>query len=266
MLSAEAMARRQGKITATVARNIINAGDNDDALLLIFDRFIGAVDDVPENYAMRAGSAMEPVIINEYELQTGELLTRRQEIVDHLIIPDFCCTLDGWHASLRRVIECKFASPFMSREDLFAFYYPQVAFQMACTDAADGVLVIGQGTTEPFEIECVRDAAYEAELINRCVDFLACARTMTPPVPRPMPMPPPERWRTIDIALEQPNWGPELMVNLGAYDETKAAVAINEAAGKAARELVPADVGKVIAGEFVLSRNKRGVISIRRAA
>jgi hypothetical protein len=70
-------------------------------------------------------------------------------------------------------------------------------------------------------------------------------------------MPPPERWRTIDIALEQPNWGPELMVNLGAYDETKAAVAINEAAGKAARELVPADVGKVIAGEFVLSRNNR---------
>lgn len=264
MLSAQALAHRQGKVTATVARNLANA-QTDAEMLLIYDRFIGAADPEPENYAMRAGTAMEPVIINEYELQIKEPVTRRQEFVNHPNIKDFGCTLDGWRDSERAVVEAKFCSPFMGRDDIFRFYYPQVSFQMLCTRASAGYLVVGQGTSEPYEIECIRDATYEEELLSRCAAFLLSVRTMSPPWARPMPIPP-ERWRTVDIAIDQPNWGPELLVNLMQYDETKAAVEINEAAGKAARALVPEGVGKVIAGDFVLSRNKRGVISIRRAA
>ena len=38
---------------------------------------------------------------------------------------------------------------------------------MICTNAERGYLVVAQGTSDPYEIECVRDAAYEAELIER---------------------------------------------------------------------------------------------------
>lgn len=265
MLSDETRARRRGKVTATIARDIMNA-QSDAELNLIFDRATDALPPEPENYAMRAGAAMEPVIINEFELRTGERLTRRQEFVDHPTIKDFGCTLDGWHASQNRVVECKFASPFMSRDELFRLYYPQVAFQMACVDAVDGVLVIGQGTTEPFEIECVRDLSYEIELLQRCAEFLACMQTMTPPCARPPAPVPPERWRTIDISKDNVNWAGDLIDALTDYGETADAALAHAAANQVARSLVPDDVGKVIAGIWTLTRNRKGIISIRRAA
>lgn len=238
---------------------------NGAAVNALFFKMIGEQPPEPENYAMRAGSAMEPVIIDEFERRSGEKLTRRQEIVDHPTIKDFCCTLDGWVASRRLVVEAKFASPFMGREELFQLYYPQVAFQMTCTDAVEGVLVVGQGTSEPWEVECIRDADYERELIQRCEAFLLCVKTLAPPCALPIVVPP-EKWRTINVAADEPNWGPELLAALVEYDETAKAAEAHEAWGKLARELIPDDVGKVIAGDFTLSRNKKGVISIRRAA
>jgi predicted phage-related endonuclease len=264
MLTDEQLAYRRGRVTASDARMLMNAAD-DAELLKLFNVKIGAEPPEPENYAMRVGSHMEPFIINEYEHISGILVTRRQEIVDHPQIKGFCCTLDGWHPKLNRVIEVKFASPFMSKDELFRYYYPQTAFQMACTDAADAVLVIGQGTTEPVEIECVRDGDYERELITRCLSFLQCIQSLTPPCALPIVIPP-EKWRTVDLNVDTPNWGPELQAALVEYDETAEAAKAHDAWGKLARDVVPEDVGKVIAGNFTLSRNKKGVVTIRRAA
>jgi hypothetical protein len=82
-----------------------------------------------------------------------------------------------------------------------------------------------------------------------------------------MPAPvPPEKWRTVDLAFEQPNWGPEVMAALVEYDETDAAAKAHEAWGKLVRERIPDDVGKVHTGSFTISRNKRGTLAITRKA
>jgi len=232
--------------------------------LLWYQVKVCEIDPDPENYAMRAGTAMEPVILNERMLETGELITRRQEVVDHPAFPEhFCCTLDGWEESKRAVVEAKFVSPFMSRDEIFRYYYPQVAFQMACTDAQAGFLLVGQGTNPPIEIECVRDVSYEDELLARCTAALFCIKTLTPPCALPVVVPP-ERWRTIDLDVEQTNWGQELREILAVYESTKAYAEQHDAAGKEARALIPEDVGKVLTPGFTISRNKRGSLAITR--
>ncbi|MHC2536949.1 YqaJ viral recombinase family protein [Bradyrhizobium diazoefficiens] len=264
LLSAAHAAHRRDRITASDARAIMNAS-TDAELLHWYQVKVCEIDPEPENYAMRAGTAMEPVILNERMLETGETILRRQEVVDHPRIKDFCCTLDGWEPSKHAVIEAKFVSPFMSRDEIFRFYYPQVAFQMACTEAQGGFLVVGQGTNPPIEIECVRDADYEGELLARCSAALMCIKTLTPPCALPVVVPP-ERWRTIDLTTEQTNWGQELLEILSVYESTKPYAEQHEAAGKEARALIPDDVGKVITPGFTLNRNKRGVLSILRRA
>lgn len=264
LLSAAHAAHRRDRITASDARAIMNAS-TDAELLHWYQVKVCEIDPDPENYAMRAGTAMEPVILNERMLETGETITRRQEVVDHPRINAFCCTLDGWEPSKHAVVEAKFVSPFMSRDDIFRFYYPQVAFQMSCTDAQGGFLLVGQGTNPPIEIECVRDADYEGELLARCSAALMCIKTLTPPCALPVVVPP-ERWRTIDLTTEQTNWGQELLEILSVYESTKPYADQHEAAGKEARALIPDDVGKVIAPGYMLNRNKRGVLSILRRA
>jgi hypothetical protein len=261
-LSAEHAAHRRDRITASDAREIMNASIDAD-LLRWYQVKVCEIEPDPENYAMRAGTAMEPVIINEYELVNATRLERRQEVVDHPRHDGFCCTLDGWEPTPRRVVEVKFCSAFMSRDEIFRWYYPQVAFQMSCCDAADGVLVVGQGTNPPIEIECVRDPSYEAELLERCSAALLSIKTLSPPCSLPVVVPP-ERWRTIDLAAEQVNWGQELREILAVYETTKPYAEQHEAAGKEARALIPDDVGKVITPGFMINRNKRGTLSILR--
>jgi hypothetical protein len=261
MLSAAALEYRRTRVTASDARTIVTAAD-DAELLQHFAIKVGLELPEPETYAMRAGFAMESVILNEIELRHGHI-GRRGEIVDHPTIANFCATLDGWRESDRCVIESKFVAPYFGRDDIFAMYYPQVAFQMACTDAAGGILAVGRGTSDPIEIECIRDADYERELLARCAAFLACMQTLTPPCVLPVIIPP-ERWRTVDLATEAPNWAGEIVANLAIYRETKAIVKQHETAGTTARALVPEDVGRVIAGDFTLRRDRRGVVSITK--
>ncbi|WLB24930.1 YqaJ viral recombinase family protein [Bradyrhizobium japonicum] len=264
LLSPAHAAHRRDRITASDAREIMNA-TTDAELLHWYQVKVCEIDPDPENYAMRLGTAAEPVIINERELETHETITRRQEVVDHPTHKGFCCTLDGWESSRRAVVEVKFVSAFMSREDIFRLYYPQVAFQMSCTDAAEGMLLVGQGTNPPIEIECVRDADYEGELLSRCAAALMCIKTLTPPCALPVVIPP-ERWRTVDLDVDRPNWAEELMAILATYESLKPYAEQYEAAGKEARALIPDDIGKVLAPGFMINRNKRGTLSILRRA
>ena len=91
------------------------------------------------------------------------------------------------------------------------------------------------------------------------------ANNEQPPYPMP-PVVPPEKWRTVDLANDQPNWSGELLLFLQEYDETAEAAEQHVAAGQAARGLVPDDVGKVLAGIFQISRNRKGILAITRRA
>jgi hypothetical protein len=125
--------------------------------------------------------------------------------------------------------------------------------------------VIAQGTNDPYEIECVRDAGYEMILLTRATAMLECMDSLTPPVDIPSPtIVPPEKWRTIDLARDTPNWGDELMYHLVTYEFTREYSETHETSGKEAKGLVPDDVGRVLCENHIIARNKMGALVITR--
>ncbi|UPK03145.1 YqaJ viral recombinase family protein [Bradyrhizobium sp. 170] len=219
----------------------------------------------PQTWAMKAGSHMEPLILDWFASQTAYSITRRGEVVFHPEIADVCCKLDGYCAALDAVIEVKFLSPAWRRQEFLAAYYPQTMLQRLCTGASKAILLVAQGTNEPLDFEHEYDPDFAAELIKRAGIFLTCLRTLTPPFPMP-PVVPREKWRTIDIIAEPTNWSGELLLYLQEYDITAAAAQSHDEAGKAARDLIPDDVGKCFAGAFLITRNRKGTLAITRRA
>jgi hypothetical protein len=220
----------------------------------------------PQNWAMRAGSHMEALILDWLQEQSSPI-TRRGEVVFHPDIADVCVKLDGYRAADDAIIEVKFLAPMRHRDEYLPAYYPQTMLQRLCTGASKAVLVVAQGTNEPIDFEHEFAADYAAELMKRAGIFLNCLRTLTPPFPMP-PVVPPEKWRTVDIIAQPTNWSGELLLFLEEYADTAEAAAQHAAAGQAARELIPDDVGKCLAGAWQITRNRKGVlaITVRRAA
>jgi hypothetical protein len=226
----------------------------------------GQAEPEPPSWAMRAGSHMEPLILDWFEAQTEQPITRRGEVVFHRQLPDVCCKLDGFCAARDAIIEVKFLAPHRRREEFLPAYYAQTMLQRLCTGASRAILLIAQGTAEPIDFELEYDGDYAAELMRRADIFLTCLRTLTPPFPMPPAPPPREKWRTLDVDAEPTNWSGELAMFLQAYDDTAVNAALHDKMGKAARDLIPDDVGKVFAGPFQITRNRKGTLAITRRA
>lgn len=253
-----------GRFTGSSANIVMNGGEAEwNQHYLIRS---GQAEPDPPNWAMRAGSHMEPLILDWFEEQIGHPISRRGDVVFHPEVKDVCCKLDGYCAALDAIIEAKFLSPHWRKEDFNPAYYPQTTLQRLCTGASRAILLVAQGTSEPLDFEHDFHADFAAELMKRADIFLTCLRTLTPPYPMPPAPPPPEKWRTLDIIAEPTNWSAELLMYLQEYDSTAVAAALHEEMGKAARDLIPDDVGKVLAGGFQLARNRRGNLAITRRA
>jgi hypothetical protein len=235
-------------------------------LLAWWERKVGLRDAEPPNYAMQLGSFLGDFILDQYEQLGGYKITRRQEVVPSPHNNRLRATLDGFDESRGAVIEAKFASPFLDREQIFKMYYPQVALQMHCCDAVAGFLVVAQGTSEPYEIACIRDPiTYEPLLLDEAAAMLESMDMLQPPVTIETPvMVPPEKWRTVDLDVDKPNWAQEMQMYLDAYAGSAAAADVHEDTGKAAKALVPDDVGKVITTFHIINRTKRGLTITRR--
>jgi predicted phage-related endonuclease len=257
--------QRAGYLGASDAPFFMNGDKTPQQLLAWWEVKVGISEMDPPTYAMRLGSLVGDFVVDEYQLQCGEPITRRQELVTSPDNSRLRSTLDGFNSARNAVIEAKFASPFFDRDQIFQTYYAQVAMQMHCTDAKCGFLVIAQGTNEPIEIECIRDARYEAMLLNRAEAMLECMDTMTPPVAIDTPvMVPPEKWRTVDLAIDQPNWADEMLSLLHVFDQTQQVADQHDELGKLAKELVPDDVGRVLAQNHIIARNKKGTLVLTR--
>jgi len=268
MLTVEQQAKRQFKITASMLP-ILMHGD-EASILRLYREEMGELEREPPTYAMQLGSFVEPFMLDYLEAATGHAITRRGEVVDHPTIAEFCCTLDGYRAHDDAIIENKFLSPFRTREEFAAYYYPQALAQMRCLGAARMILHAGRGTTEPEEYDITpkpddeRASLYEATMWQRVEQFRQCLRTFTPPFPMPRVVVP-EIWRTIDLSQEpMPNWGHIMLPTLQIYEATRDAAEEHKRSGEEARSLVPDDVAIVLTPEHRLSRNKKGTVAIRR--
>ena len=251
---------RRNKVTGSLV-NALMAATTEAALIKLWREKVGLDPPQAETWAMKAGAHMERLILDHIASQNAYQITRRGEIVDHPVVRDVCVKLDGMRVSDGVPVEAKFLSPWRTPDEFVPYYYPQVLLQMMCIGARAGLLVVAQGTSEPVEHEIEYDHDYATEMMHRVELFLHCMRTLTPPYPEP-PIYPPEKWRTIDLAIETPNWAEELIENLRVYDDTRPMAAAHDEAGKLARGLIPDDVGKVYAGPWTISRNKRGVLAI----
>jgi hypothetical protein len=268
-LTADQLARRQGKMTASMLP-ILMTGD-EAALLKLYREEIGELEREPPTYAMQLGSYVEPFMLDYLETKCERPITRRGEVVDHPTIPEFCCTLDGYRAFDDAIIENKFLNSYQHRETFIPYYFPQALAQMRCTGASRMVLHVGRGTAEPEEYDItpkpddIIAIDYELEMWERVEAFRQCLRTFTPPVPMPRVVTP-EFYRTIDLTKgdPMPNWGHVLLPTLQLFEETRDAAEEHEKSGKEARALVPEDVAIVLTPDHRLSRNKNGAVSIRR--
>jgi hypothetical protein len=250
-----------GKVTGSLMYYVAGKATQEQTIEA-WRRSIGELPPMEETYAMRLGSFVEPFLISEFERATSFSVIRRQEEVPLASMPDdVFATIDGMLGN-GTVTEFKFCSPYMSKQDIFHRYYDQVCLQMMCTGADRGLLIIGQGTNELLEIECLRDDPYENELKVRICAWLLCNKTLSPPYAIPMPKKPPERWRRIDLGIDRPNWRGAMLGLMELYSEAAPMVAQYDEAGRQARDLVPHDVELVLAGEWRIARNKRGVLSI----
>ena len=263
MLSEQEELYRIGKFTGSLANAVMNC-KSEAELLKVWRIKVGLDPPEPENWAMRIGAYVEPLVL-DWLAETTSPITRRGEIVDHDLESDICVKLDGYRAADDAVVEVKFLAPWRNREEFLPAYYAQVVLQMLCTGARNGILVVGQGTSEPVEHEIAFDAAYAQELMRRAEAFLHSMRTLTPPVPEP-PIIPREKWRTVDVMRNPTNWSAQLLDHLTEYGETAEAADLHQAAGAAARALIPDDVGKCSAGVWQINRNKKGVLAITRRA
>jgi hypothetical protein len=260
-LSASDENYRIGKVTGSLV-NILMTATSEAALIKAWREKVGLDPPPAETYAMRAGSHMESLILAERELQTGQKITRRGEIIDHPSVKDVCVKLDGWREADDSIVEVKFIAPWRQREEFVPAYYAQCILQMLCTGAKNGTLVVGQGTSEPVEHEIVFDEDYAGEMMRRIDAFLECMRKMRPPYPEP-PIIPPSKWRTVDLDAEPTNWAPDLINHLEHYAATAEMAQLHGLAGSAARKLVPDDVGKVLVRQWQITRDRRGILSIR---
>jgi hypothetical protein len=252
---------RVGKFTGSLANAVMNA-TSEAELIKLWRQKVGIDPPIEETYAMRAGTYMEPFILNEVEARTGNKITRRGEIVDHPTVADICTKLDGYRAADDSVIECKFLGAWRTRDEFYPAYYAQCVLQMLCTGARSGILLVAQSTSEPVEHEIEFDQDYADELMRRAAAFIHCMKTLTPPYPEP-PITPRDKWRTLDLDCEPTNWTPELLTHLDHYHATAEAASHHDMAGSAARALIPEDVGKVLIGPWQITRDKRGTLSIR---
>jgi hypothetical protein len=263
MLSQAEEDYRVGKFTGSLANAVMNC-KSEAELVKIWRIKVGLDPPEPTTWAMRAGSHMEPLIIDWLESETAPV-TRRGEIVDHKLVSDICVKLDGYRAADDAIIEVKFLAPWRNKEEFLPAYYSQCILQQLCTGARNAMLVVAQGTSEPIEHELMFDQEYADELMRRAAAFLQSMRTLTPPFPEP-PIVPKDKWRTIDVIAAPTNWSAQLLAYLDEYGETAAAAQFHVGAGQAARALIPDDVGKCLAGDWQITRNRKGVLAITRRA
>jgi predicted phage-related endonuclease len=213
---------------------------------------------------VQIGIITEPLNIAFFERATGQRVFARGSIYTH---PDYAfigATLDGLVlvGEEPTIVQCKHVSAFAKIEEVEQRYFPQVMHECLTTGAPLGFLSVLVGTHKHEIIECRRDGAYVARLLELEREFWRFVEADVPPPDRdPIPVPPkPEEWRTVDFAGSN-SWAVAAADWLGNRDSAKRF----DQADKALKSLIEPDVGKAFGAGIVATRNKAGAITIRAA-
>ena len=261
-LTAEQLRLREGKLTASRVKVLMDGGDKD--LYDLWRELTGDPSyeqpDLSGIWAVRLGEATETLNLDWYEHRTGRPLSRRGEVVTSQERPWAAATLDGFDASRPdgpAVVEAKHVVGFEPFETVVARYMPQVHWQMYVTGAPLAVLSVIEGARVPRFEEVPLDLAYLAELLRRADLLWQCVETLTPPVVLPPVEPPKPAIREVDMT-DNSDWSDSAT----AWRENRHAAKAFRSAEKAIKELVPADARRVHGHGVEVKRSSNGALRI----
>lgn len=258
MLTAEQIAKRQGKLTASRIACLMRG--QKEAIMRLYREFIGnePPEDLSHIWPVQLGACTEKLNLDWFERKHG-VLTRRGEVAQHPTLPWAAATLDAWSPSLNCPVETKHVGGRERLEVVIERYQPQCQWQMEVTKATRCALSIIQGADEPL-IEFINVAPdYAQEMIRRGAQFMECIARRTPPVvldPAPVPV---DATRTVDMN------GNNAWANFAAvWLEHEGHVVVAKEAERLLKEHVPADA-KVCLGHGVrITRDRAGRLSLRK--
>jgi putative phage-type endonuclease len=218
----------------------------------------------PENldhiWAVRLGEATEQLNLEWFESKNGQV-TRRGEVVVH---PDYnwaACTLDGWFADLKCVVEAKCVGGREPMEIIIERYQPQMQHQMWVTDSRLCALSVIVGGNEPVVDFIDRDDDYVAEIAKRGLQFMQHVWSKTPPVVLPPVPPPVDASKIIDMTGNN-QWAE----NAFNWFATRKAAEQCKDAEKVLKSMVPADAKKAFGHDVRITRDRAGRLSLREDA
>ena len=262
-LTAEQLAKR-GDLGASDLPTIV-CGDAHDLLKLYRVKLgLQEHDDLSRIYRVQKSVYDEPFNLDWHEVTLGYKLIERGEVYRHPEYDWLTCTLDAYDPVRDATIECK--STGWSADWAQRHYASQIYAQRACRKAKRAIMLLCVSNNDPVEIEYDFDQHFYDEIIARASAFKICMETQTEPVALPK-LVPPEKWRTIDLINDTTlNQRSELIEHLECWVQSCDAAAQHEQAADAAKLLVPPDVGRLLYHDIKITRDKRGHLSIRRAA
>lgn len=207
---------------------------------------------------VQIGRATEELNTAWFERETGFAVTKRQERVQHPIMPFVRCTLDGFIAERNAVFDCKHWGWEGSKLEaqVFAKYMPQLTCNARATCAERGFLSVFFGLTRWDYGEVEIDPFYAQELEDRCSEFWACVTEDREPADAPKieaPVPKSE-WRTVDMTGNN-----EFADNAYLWLRHKDGAKQFEEAAKRIKAQVEKDVGHASGHGIEVVRSLRGL-------
>jgi hypothetical protein len=257
-LTAEQIAKREGKLTATRAAVLMSGVA--ERVLQLYLEMIGEAE--PENlddvWPVQLGSATEKLNLDWYEKKNKRLLSNRGTVAVSEQYPWAACTLDGWDDELECPVECKHTGGREPLEILLDRYQPQCQWQMMCTGAKQCALSAILGANEPVVEFISRHQPYIDQMIDRGDYFMMCVGLRKPPVELAPIAPPIEPFAEINMKGNG-TWAAQADRWLQTHGAAEAA----EESEKILKSLVPPEAKRAFGYGVRISRDRAGRLSLR---
>ncbi len=257
-LTAEQLIAREGKLTASRVACLM--GSDQEKILNLWKELVGDPSFVPESldhiWAVQLGSVTEPLHLDWIARKRGNV-SRRGEVVLHKEFDWAAATLDGWLDSHQCPVEVKCVGGFEKRDAIIQRYFPQITWQCLVAEANQCLFSMIEGGREPVSEFIPLDAAYAKELMDRAQAFMACVKSLTPPVTLAAVSAPVKVDKEYDMSTNNAfvsaavDWL-ENKLNAKKFDEATESI----------KELCPKDGIRVFGGGILVSRDRANRLKI----
>jgi hypothetical protein len=257
-LTKQQIAAREGKLTAS-GIGVLMRGDV-EKIHDLWRELTGdpkwSPPDFSQNWQVQLGAVTESLHVNWLGTKHGDI-TRRGDVITHPVYPWAACTLDGWCVGRACPVEVKHVNGFESRDAVVQRYYPQMTWQMLCTEARQCMFSVIEGAREPVQEMVAINQVYADELMLRAKAFMHHVWNLTEPVDLPQVAEPVVAEKIYDYSTNN------LFVDLAAdWLETRLSATKHERTKKRLKEITPADAVRVFGGGIEVVRDRANRLSI----